>query len=333
LTQTTQRKIDHIKLAFESVGDAVDSRFYYEPMLQPHPDQNIIPPIKVGNKTQKLPMWVSSMTGGAALAGTINHRLAAACAQHGIGMGLGSCRILLESDTYFADFDLRDTIGADLPFYANLGIAQVEDLLSQNAYATIEHLVVSLRADGLIVHINPLQEWLQPEGDRIKHPPLETLKKLLKFATFPIWVKEVGQGFGPKSLEALLELPISGLEFGAYGGTNFAKLEALRQNNPDAAAFQIARVGHTASEMVEFILQLKNRKPHVFENKLLLVSGGIRSFLDGYYFTQKLEMPALYAQASQFLKYALESTEALSRFIESEKSGLMAAHAYLSLKP
>lgn len=333
MTQTTQRKIDHIKLAFESVADAVDPRFYYEPMLHPHPTADIIPPVVVGDKKQKLPMWVSSMTGGAALAGTINRRLAAACAEHGIGMGLGSCRILLESDTYFADFDLRDTLGTDLPFYANLGIAQIEELLSHNAYTTIESLVTSLRADGLIVHINPLQEWLQPEGDRIKNHPLETLQKLLSKANFPIWVKEVGQGFGPKSLEALLHLPIMGLEFGAYGGTNFAKLEALRQDNPDASAFQLARVGHTANEMVDFILHLKQKNPALFENKLLLVSGGIKSFLDGYYYIQKLGMPALYAQASMFLKYALESEASLSRYIASEKSGLMAAYAYLTLKP
>lgn len=333
MTQTSQRKIDHIKLAFESVADGHDNRFFYEPLLSPHPENSVIPTTQVGNKISTLPIWVSSMTGGAEMAGTINHRLAEACGKFGIGMGLGSCRIILENDKYFPDFDLRDKLGNEVPFLANLGIAQVEEIVRKNDFAAIDNLVTALRADGLIIHINPLQEWLQPEGDKISQHPLETIIQFIKHFKHPIWIKEVGQGFGPKSLESLLQLPIAGIEFGAYGGTNFAKLETLRHTNPQAGnGFALAQVGHTAYEMVEYLNEIQKRQPAFFEGKTFIISGGVKNFLDGYYLIHKLNANAIYAQASPFLKHALESTESVEQFLESEKRGLMAAYAYLTVK-
>jgi isopentenyl-diphosphate delta-isomerase len=333
LTQTSQRKIDHIKLAFESVADGLDNRFFYEPLLFAHPTDSIIPITKIGDKISKLPLWVSSMTGGAEMAGTINHRLAEACGKYGIGMGLGSCRIILEDDKYFKDFDLRDKLGNNVPFFANLGIAQIEEIVKKKNYNTIENLILALRADGLIIHINPLQEWLQPEGDLIKESPIQTIRSFLNNIHFPVWVKEVGQGMGPKSLESLLDLPIAGIEFGAYGGTNFAKLETLRNNNPFAnKGLALAQVGHTPYEMVDFLNQIQKRKPDLFTDKSFIISGGVKNFLDGYYLIQKLNANAIYAQASAFLKCALENTQSIENYIESEKNGLMAAYAYLTVK-
>lgn len=332
MNTTSDRKIDHIKLAFESISDYQDPRFNYEPLMAGHPTEEIIPVTQIGNKVSRIPLWVSSMTGGAQLAGTINHRLAEACGKFGMGMGLGSCRILLEDDRYFPDFDLRDKLGESAPFYANLGIAQIEEILDQGSTAAVEDLIKSLRADGLIIHVNPLQEWLQPEGDPIKYPPIDTIKRFLKTATFPVWVKEVGQGMGPQSLRSLIELPIQGIEFGAYGGTNFAKLETLRASGATQNGLQLARTGHTAVNMVNILLSLKDNHLPLLENKVFIISGGIESFIDGYYLMQKLGLKAIYARASAFLKHALVSTESIEEYIQDEKRGLMAAYAYLTLK-
>src|SRR4029453_6119933 len=103
-----------------------DSRFRYEPMLSSHPSQDLDLSISFLGKILKAPLWVSSMTGGTELALTINHRLAASCAKYGLGMGLGSCRPLLDNLNRIKDFDVRNIIGPDLPLFANLGIAQVE---------------------------------------------------------------------------------------------------------------------------------------------------------------------------------------------------------------
>ena len=106
------RKNDHIELAFSSqaAGAEIDRRFDYEPMTGSH-RQGEIQPFTFLGKTLKVPIWVSSMTGGTALARTINTNLARACREFGMGMGLGSCRILLANDLYLPDFDMRPVIG------------------------------------------------------------------------------------------------------------------------------------------------------------------------------------------------------------------------------
>ena len=272
------------------------------------------------------------MTGGTEKAHVINTRLATACAKYGLGIGLGSCRPLLDSRERLSDFDIRNILGPDLPLYANLGIAQVEELLSKNAADKIIELVQLLKADGLIVHINPIQEWLQPEGDRINTPPIHTLQQLLTKVSFPVIVKEVGQGMGPESIMAALQLPIAAFEFAAHGGTNFSRLELLRSETNARNAFDaLSQVGHSAKEMMEWI-NIETMDNASILCKQFIISGGIKDFLDGYYLTQKLRWPAVYGMASQFLKYATESQEALDDFINRQIQGLQLAHAYLRVK-
>ena len=327
------RKKDHIELAFRSRISNLDTRFYYEPFLSAHPVKNDIPTLKFLNKTFRAPMWVSSMTGGTQKARTINKNLARACGEFGFGMGLGSCRQLLYSDEFFPDFDVRQYMGDDVPLYANLGVAQIEKLFEQNETARIDLLLKKLQADGLIVHVNPLQEWLQPEGDRFLHAPIETIKKLLKIAAYPIIVKEVGQGFGPESIKALLQLPIVALDFAAGGGTNFAKIELLRSSEEQQDLFNaVALLGHTAEEMVNWVNFERENSNNKILCQQIIISGGITDFLDGYYLTQKIKLPAVYGQASGFLKYAQGDYSVLQKFISSQLDGLALAYAFLKIR-
>ena len=329
-----ERKKDHITLAFDSrIGkENKDSLFYYEPLLSPHPVKEMDKSYPFLGKIQKLPLWVSSMTGGTELAGKINRNLAKACNEFGIGMGLGSCRIILNDDKHFNDFNMRPLIGPDYSFYANLGIAQIEVLLEKNRVEEIHHLVESLKADGLIIHVNPIQEWLQPEGDKFKRSPLETIKAFLKKARYQVIVKEVGQGMGPESLRELLHLPLAAIEFGAFGGTNFAKLELMRADETSRGLYEpFSRVGHDAFEMTEYINTL------VGDNDLssypqLIISGGIGTFMDGYYLISKSKLPAIYGQASGFLKHAEKGYESLREYVHYQKQGLSLASAYLRIK-
>ena len=125
-----KRKADHVHLAFEAQTTNNDSRFYFEPLNSPLDGVPKSHPVALGGKTLNFPFWISSMTGGSATinAQTINERLARVCKEFGIGMGLGSCRALLTDDNFLPDFDVRKTIGPDLPLYANLGIAQLDQL-------------------------------------------------------------------------------------------------------------------------------------------------------------------------------------------------------------
>ncbi len=327
-----ERKQDHIDLAFRSQHNwaDVDNRFNYEPLLAAHPGKSY-PEIKFLDKIFKYPIWISSMTGGNKLAGRINENLARACKDFGLGLGLGSCRQLLNDDSHLNDFDVRKHIG-DQPLFANLGVAQVELMLKNNKVDDIKRLVNKLKADGLIVHINPLQEWAQPEGDTFNYTPLQTIESLLDRIDIPLIVKEVGQGLGKKSLSALMQLPLAAIDFGAYGGTNFSKLELLRNPVKREMHEVMAHVGHTAEEMTRFTNELLLELGEKIRCREVIISGGIKSYLDGYYLMKKLKTTSIYGQASGFLKHAMDDYDKLSEFIEAQTEGLAVANAFLSIK-
>lgn len=327
------RKEDHIELAFRSQVDQMelDKRFDYEPMLAAHPVPGSLPRTDFGGKTMRAPLWVSSMTGGTEKAYVINQNLAQACAEFGLGMGLGSCRPLLYGKDRLRDFDIRPVTGDAVPLYANLGVAQVQELLDDDRIAEVAQMVDALRVDGLIIHVNPLQEAMQPEGDRFTVSPLQTVTDTM--AALPqlsVIVKAVGQGMGPASLAALLELPLLAIDTAANGGTNFSKLELLRGDELRARAFApVVQLGHSAEEMVDMVNRQILAARSQVQCEHLIVSGGIQTFLDGFYLTQKSQLPAVYGQASAFLRYAREDYGTLRSYVETQLRGLELAAAYL----
>ncbi|HNM24419.1 MAG TPA: isopentenyl-diphosphate delta-isomerase, partial [Saprospiraceae bacterium] len=197
----------------------------------------------------------------------------------------------------------------------------------------LERLLAKLRADGLIVHVNPLQEAMQPEGDRFERSSLETIQELLEKTDFQIIVKEVGQGFGPASLRALLQLPLVAIEFAAAGGTNFARLELLRSDPLRRQIFdRLSAVGHSADDMIGFTQKLVAELGERCQVRHLILSGGVRDFLDGFYLLEKSPLPAVYGQASGFLKHARGDYADLRAFIEAQLQGLALARAFLTVK-
>ena len=331
----SSRKKDHIEMAFKSQIESgqLDQRFYYEPLLSKHLSIKDIPSTQFAGKTMKAPLWVSSMTGGTELARNINTHLAKICAEYGLGMGLGSCRKILSDDTYFEDFNMRPILGDSVPFFANLGIAQIEILIKENKIHQIKELLDRLSADGLFVHVNPFQELLQPEGDPFHHAPLTSINTLIEQLDRKIIVKEVGQGMGPASLKELMQLPLEGIEFAAAGGTNFSKLELYRGEIEKQTIFDgLTKIGHTAEEMVYFVNQLLEELGDQAKVKNYIISGGVKNFLDGYYLINKLEANAIFGQASGFLKYAVEGYEAVKAYTEAQLKGYAIAQAYLKVK-
>ena len=332
----SERKKDHIQLAFQSQVSAnqLDSRFYYEPLLAAHPSRDISASFTFLGKQLRAPLWFSSMTGGTVYARIINHNLARAAAEFGFGMGLGSCRGLLTSDEYLPDFDVRHLIGDDLPLYANLGVAQLEQLLDNNQSVLISDLISKLKADGLIIHVNPFQEWLQPEGDKFLYPPEETIQRVIDlFPELKIIVKEVGQGMGYPSLKTLFQLPIEAVDFAANGGTNFAKLELLRSNPQKQALYdKLVNIGHSAAEMTQFTNAIVDELGDKCLCQQVIISGGIQDFLDGYYLINKLSLPAVYGQASAFLKHAREDYDTLRQYIHTQIEGIKLAKNYLTVR-
>lgn len=324
--ELAERKGDHIELAqrARTLSGEIDTRFNYEPLFFSHPLESDTWKTKFLGFELDYPLWISSMTGGTNHAKNINENLARLCGEFHLGMGLGSCRSLLTDRSRLNEFAVKKHMGSS-PLYANIGIAQVEELLANNSESLLHEMVKMVEADGLIIHINPLQEWFQPEGDRFKVSPLETLKRFLEKSEYPAVVKEVGQGMGPRSLRALLDLPIAGIELGAFGGTNFTLLENLRgTNDPNREGF--IHVGHTALEMVEVLNALPTR------NKEIIISGGIKTMLDGYELKSKLKTNSVIGMASAFLAPALKDYETLRNYFLSQREALLTAKSLLELR-
>lgn len=330
--ETASRKDSHLELALSAQNEAIDPRFYYEPMLAAHPDLSTQWPVPLGHQTMQFPLWISSMTGGSNKTNTINQRLAHTAARFGLGMGVGSARIALEDSSKIQDFDLRPILGKTVPFYLNFGIAQIEKMIKEKSLLQISDLVNQLQADGVIIHVNPLQEWMQPEGDKILAPPFEIIQVFLEILKLPTIVKEVGQGYGYNSLKALLQLPLTALEYAANGGTNFSKLELMRNDVKQKFLLPLVQVGHSAEEMVTLCNELWTTMHTQIKCKTIIISGGIKNFLDGYYLLKKSKAPAIYGQASAFLKYAQLSQKALDEFVQYQIEGLQVARTFLTLK-
>lgn len=324
-SEITSRKVDHLTMASLSQTSMQerDERFFYEPLLSAHPT-SIKRPVSFGKWSFELPLWISSMTGGADHARSINSRLAAAAEEFSLGMGLGSLRPLLDNRQSRADFDVKHLMPTR-PLFGNLGIAQLEELLDKNDSQKIVDLVGELKLDGLIIHVNPLQEWFQPQGDRFKHPPLETIERLLEKTSLPLIVKEVGHGMGPRSLEALLRLKLLAIEFGAFGGTNFSLLETKRGTTANGFVY----VGHTASEMVDFVREIQASVPGL-KTEHFIISGGIKDVLTGYSLTQRLPH-SLMGMANSVLEPARRGESDLKNFLTDLKAQYAMAEAFLQV--
>jgi isopentenyl-diphosphate Delta-isomerase len=323
------RKLDHIELALQSKHHPIASTFYYEPLLSSHPWQTMDLGLNFLGAKMQAPLWISSMTGGTEKARVINHNLAKLANHFGLGMGLGSCRSLLESRERMQDFALREVIG-DNPFFANLGIAQLEQLIEQGQMHKVQNLINDLQVDGLIIHVNPLQEWAQMEGDRYKEAPLETIKRCLDLLKTKIIVKEVGQGFGPNSLISLMNLPLAAIDLAGLGGTNFVLVELARHSALSAgkreALLKLANIGHYNGEMIQWVNDhLKSSKSLCRE---FIISGGIDNMIDGYQLQLALKAPSIIGMGSAFLKYA-ENFEDLMEFTQTQLESLKLAQCFL----
>ena len=329
----SNRKEDHINLALmsETLATMVDKRFNYNPLLGVHPSSKDLWPIDFLGFQMNYPIWVSSMTGGTPSARDINQRLARLCNEYKLGMGLGSCRKLIEDPDSVGDFQIRKFIGRQ-PLFANLGVAQCTQWLDNSKAFYIDEIMKITEADGLILHINPFQEWMQHEGDRYHEPALTTIKRMLDKFSFPIIAKEVGQGFSKEALGELMKLNLAAIEFGAFGGTNFANLEKLRNIDERKNDFEpFIYVGHTAEEMVQYTNEISDLTNGVL-CKNLIISGGVKNFLDAYYLLSLSSCRSIIGMASAWLTKAQVSYDVLEDYFNRQMSGLLMAKNFLTVK-
>jgi len=271
----------------------------------------------------RAPILIGAMTGGAELSGTINRNLAAAAQRLGVGMMLGSQRIMLDTalgEQAAASFAVRD-VAPDVLLFGNIGLSQ----LTAQAVSGISNALKRVEADVLAVHTNPLQEAVQRNGDNDFSGSMDRLRDVAGALEYPVLLKEVGHGIGASAVAELTgpsgELPVAAIDVAGAGGTSWSRVEQLVRYGelryPDLADWGIP----TAQAIVE----VREALPTI----PLVASGGIRTGMDA---AKALALGAdVVAIARPLLAAAIESAEAvtdwLQRFIDELRICLHGAGA------
>ncbi len=253
-------------------------------------------------KTLKAPILIGAMTGGADLAGTINKNLAIAAQTLGLGLMLGSQRVMLENPSARASFAVRQ-YAPDVLLIGNLGVAQFKKgYTSHHARQAIE----LIGADAIAFHTNPLQEALQIGGDTNFKDLIKTLEQIVPEVGYPVLLKEVGHGLSGAVARTVAGVGFAALDVAGAGGTSWAKVEDYAHNgkllHPDLCEIGIP----TLTALLECRAALPKMP--------LMASGGIRSGLD---IAKALSQGAkVCATAMPLLEPATRSPEAVIEVLE-----------------
>ena len=305
-----QRKSDHIHINlredvdFKHVSTGFE-RYRFVHCALPGLDlEDVDTSITLLGKRLGAPLLISSMTGGAPEASAINQRLAEAAQAAGVGMGVGSQRAAIEDPTLVDTYRVRH-VAPDILLMANLGAVQLN-----YGYGPDEcrRAVEMVEADALILHLNPLQEALQPEGETHFAGLLQKIEAVCRVLQVPVVVKEVGWGFSEQVSRQLADAGVAALDVSGAGGSSWSQVEMHRATNERqrqvAAAF-----ADWGIPTAESLLMARRGAPGL----PIIASGGIR---DG---TQVAKAIALGATtcgiAGPFLRAANESTAAVAELI------------------
>ncbi|HEX7976236.1 MAG TPA: type 2 isopentenyl-diphosphate Delta-isomerase, partial [Anaerolineales bacterium] len=244
--------------------------------------------------------WVliSSMTGGTEEALAINRTLAAAAQEAGIAMGLGSQRAAIEHPELAGTFQVR-SVAPDILLFANLGAVQLN---YRYGVDQCRRAVEMIEADALILHLNPLQEAVQPEGDTRFAGLLAKIEAVCKALPVPVIAKEVGWGFSEQAARILAGAGVSAIDVAGAGGTSWSQVEMHRAQTPSQARLAAAFVDW-GIPTAEAILNVRRAAPQL----TVIASGGVRSGVD---IAKCIALGAsLGGMAGPFLKAATVSVE------------------------
>lgn len=262
-------------------------------------------------KNLAAPVLIGAMTGGARLSGQINRHLALAAQRLGVGLMLGSQRVMLADPATVATFDVRPH-APDVLVIGNLGVAQ----LNQGRGAADGIRAIELiGADALALHTNPLQEAVQHGGDGDFSDLVSKISPITAAVRYPVLLKEVGHGLSADVAERVAGCGLAALDVAGAGGTSWAKVEEFVNfgeiRNPDLVEWGIP----TATALVE----VRRAVPEL----PLIASGGIRTGLEA---AKALAMGAqVVAVAGPLLAPAIESADAVVAWLDRFIWGLRVA--------
>ena len=254
-------------------------------------------------KPLQAPILISSMTGGFELARQVNRNLAAAAQDLGLAMGVGSQRVAIEEPSVADSFAVRD-VAPDILLLSNLGAVQL------NYGYTVDHCrraVEMIGADGLILHLNVLQEAVQPEGNRNFRGLSEKIAEVCRQLEVPVVAKEVGSGISAEVAVRLKHAGVKAIDIAGRGGTSWYAVEAQRAAQRGKPAETTFSGWGIPTE--EALVAVRKSVPDL----QLVASGGVRTGLD---IAKCIALGAdMTAFGQPLLAAALESPEKVVQFI------------------
>lgn len=304
------RKTDHIRINLEKdvsslVTNGLEKYHFVHEALPEINLEAVNLAQTIFARTVKAPILISSMTGGTEEAFHINCVLAEAAQHCGIAMGLGSQRAAIENPKLEYSFQIRK-IAPNILLFANLGAIQLN---YSYGIDQCKRAVDMVEADALILHLNPLQEALQPEGDTLFAGLAGKIEAVCSQLPVPVIVKEVGWGISEKTARLLASAGVAAIDVAGAGGTSWSQVEMYRIKEEHLAKVA-ADFRDWGIPTAESIIQVQHGAPGL----MIIASGGLKSGID---VAKCISLGAsLGGMAGIFLKKAAESVAATIQLIE-----------------
>lgn len=272
-----QRKLDHLRICldkdpqFTKLTAGLERYHFVHQALPEIALAEVQLSCRLLGKVLRAPLIISSMTGGTQEAKAINLNLAEAAQQLGVAMGVGSLRAALEDPSLAHTYQVR-RVAPDILLLANLGAVQLNyEYDPEDCYRAVE----MIDADALILHLNPLQECLQRDGNTDFSSLLARIEEVCYQLQVPVVVKEVGWGISDRVAEMLAGAGVAAIDVAGAGGTSWSEVEGHRASEEkwDRVAQAFAEWGIPTAESIRMVRQGA-------PGMTIIGSGGIRSGLD-----------------------------------------------------
>ncbi|MGB0466764.1 MAG: type 2 isopentenyl-diphosphate Delta-isomerase [Pontibacterium sp.] len=306
---TNERKIEHIR-AIERDASTDRNGRYFDRIHLSHramPElslEQIDTRVDFLGKSLSFPLLISSMTGGDhALVKKINRHLAEAAQATGVAMAVGSQRVMFTAPEARQSFDLR-RYAPDALLLGNIGAVQLNYGMG---YEQAQDAVDCLGADGLYLHLNPLQEAVQPEGDTDFSGLQAKIAALVETLPVPVLLKEVGSGLSPADIEQGLAAGVRYFDLAGTGGTSWSRIEHHRCTDGSDLGLRFQDWGIPTPKALQLV------EPYQ-DHAVFIASGGLR---DGIDMVKSVILGAsLCGVAAPLLKPAMDSADAVIAEIE-----------------
>jgi isopentenyl-diphosphate delta-isomerase len=305
-TRTSSRKRQHVNI---TLAEDVSFRFKSSGLDRWEFIHNALPEMGLSEidtstfflgKPIAFPFIISSMTGGYAGAERINRQLAEICVEKKIALGVGSQRQVLEDDRYLRSFSIVRSVAPSIPIFGNIGATEIAKLKDASP---VLRMIELIHADGFAIHLNPLQEVLQTEGDKNFRGVLKGIELLKKAVSIPLIVKEVGAGISEHVARQLINIGITIIDVAGAGGTSWAGVEILRKMKENKQRRSRHNEifwdwGIPTGDAIRAVSKLKT----TFQGLQIIASGGITNGLE---IAKSIALKSDYAAAARPILKAL----------------------------